>query len=124
MELRDRLANLALFAAAALAWLAVAWIVTTRDPVADPSIRIPGAIAMGIALGVTVVPLAWLVVFARHRRIAYRGDWYRAARRGGWVCAVSALLVLLRLQGAFSLPIAAFVIVMVLFAEVTLSVER
>ena len=30
-------------------------------------------------------PLCWLVVFARHRRIAYQGDWARAARRGGWI---------------------------------------
>jgi hypothetical protein len=32
--------------------------------------------------------------------------------------------VVLRAQGAFSLPLAAFVIVLVAFVEVTLSVER
>jgi uncharacterized membrane protein YjjP (DUF1212 family) len=70
------------------------------------------------------VPLFWLAVFARHRRIAYRGDWTRAVRRGLWVGLVVAFLVALRVQGAFSLPIAAFVIVLVAFLELTLSVER
>ena len=44
-----------------------------------------GALAIGLAVGLTAIPLCWLVVFARHRRIAYQGDWARAARRGGWV---------------------------------------
>ena len=44
-----------------------------------------GALLIGLAVGVTAVPLCWLIVFARHRRIAYQGDWFRATRRGGWV---------------------------------------
>lgn len=124
MEARDRLANLAVFGAAAIAWVLVGLVVTTRDPRADPVAGLIGAGLMGIAVGLTTVPLFWLGVFARHRRIAYRGDWYRATRRGTWVGLVVALLVALRVQGAFSLPIAVFVVVLVLFIELTLSVER
>jgi hypothetical protein len=37
---------------------------------------------------------------------------------------VSAVFVLLRLEGALQLPIALFIVVMVLVAEATLSAER
>jgi len=124
MESRDRLANLGLFVAAAVAWLLVLLVVTTRDPEADPTAGVVGAALIGLAVGLTATPLAWLVVFGRHRRIAYRGDWVRAARRGGWIGIVTAVFVLLRLQGVFQLPVALFVIVMVLVAEATLSAER
>ena len=70
------------------------------------------------------LPLFWLATFARHHRVAYRGDWLRALRRGAWVAVVAAVFVALRLQGAFQLPIALFVLTMVLIAETTLSVER
>jgi len=124
METRDRLANLGLFAAAALAWVAVGLVVATRDPVLDPGAGLAGAIAIGLAVGLTTAPLLWLAVFARHGRIAYRGDWSRAVRRGGWVAGVVALFVALRLQGALQVPIALFVLAMVAIAEATLSSER
>jgi hypothetical protein len=68
--------------------------------------------------------LFWLVVFARHRRIAYRGDWARAIRRGGWVVLVTALFVVLRLNKVFSPEIGLFILALVAVAEATLSVER
>jgi hypothetical protein len=64
------------------------------------------------------------VVFGRHGRIAYRGDWVRAIRRGGWVTALVVLFVALRLQGIMQPPIMLFVLAMVLVAETTLSVDR
>jgi hypothetical protein len=79
---------------------------------------------MGLAIGLTTVPLFWLAIFGRHRRIAYRGDWVRAARRGLWVGLVTGLFVALRLQSILSVPIAVFVVVLVVFAELTLSIER
>lgn len=124
MESRDRMTNLGLFAAAAVAWVLVGLVVTTRDPRTDPAAGLLGAGLMGIAIGLTCVPLFWLAVFGRHQRIAYRGDWFRAARRGGWVAVVVAVFIVLRLQGAFSLPVALFVVVMVAVAEATLSTER
>jgi hypothetical protein len=124
METRDRLTNLALFGAAAIVWLLVALVVTTRDPIEDPGAGFIGAALIGLAVGLTTVPIFWLVVFGRHRRISYRGDWTRAARRGGWVGLVVAVLVVLRLQGVLELPIALFIVALVLVAEATLSAER
>jgi hypothetical protein len=124
MEARDRLTNLALFAAAALVWILVGLVVTTRDPQIDPGAGFVGAVLIGLAVGLTVMPLFWLSVFARHRRIAYRGDWIRAIRRGAWVTVVVAVLVVLRLQGLFEPAIALFILAMVVVAEATLSVER
>jgi hypothetical protein len=124
MEARDRMANIAVFAAAAVVWLAVALVVTTRDPLEDTGAGFIGAALIGLAVGLTTVPIFWLVVFGRHRRIAYNGDWTRAARRGAWVGLVVAVLVLLRIQGVLELPIALFIIALVTVAEATLSVER
>jgi hypothetical protein len=124
METRDRRWNLALFGAAAVAWVLVGWVVLTRDPRLEPTYGVIGAALMGLAIGVTSVPLFWLVAFSRHRRIAYRGDWTRALRRGGWVGLVVASFVLLRLQGSFQPQFALFIVAIVLVAETTLSAER
>ncbi|MBF8290447.1 MAG: hypothetical protein HW391_1415, partial [Chloroflexi bacterium] len=53
METRDRRTNLALFAAAAVAWLVVAWIILTLDPVLEPIAGYAGAVSMGAAVGLT-----------------------------------------------------------------------
>ena len=124
MELRDRLTNVGWIVAAVVAWVVVGLIVTTRDPRLDAQAGLLGAGAIGLALGLTTIPLFWLAAFARNQRVAYRGSWIRAVRRGGWVAVVAAVFVALRVQGAFQLAIAAFVIVMVLIAEATLSAER
>lgn len=124
MEPRDRLANLGIFGAAALTWLLVGLIVTTRDPRLDPGAGFVGALLIGLAVGLTTIPLFWLVVFGRHRRIAYQGDWIRAIRRGAWVGLLVTILVLLRLQGVLVLPIALFMLALVIVAEATLSAER
>lgn len=124
MEARDRLTNLAFFAAAGVVWILVAFVVTTRDPRLDSAAGFVGAVLIGLAIGLTVVPLFWLAVFARHRRIAYRGDWTRAVRRGGWVAVVTAVFVILRLQSAFVPALALFILALVIIAEAVLSVER
>jgi hypothetical protein len=124
MDSRDRTANLAIFAAAAVVWLLVGLVVTTRDPLVDRSAGFVGAFLMGLAVTLTLTPLVWLTVFGRHRQIAYRGDWLRAVRRSAWVGIVVAVLVVLRLQGLLELPIAIFMIALVVVAEATLSAER
>ncbi len=124
MESRDRLLNLGILVAAAAAWAVVALVVLNRDPLEDPVAGLLGAVAIGTAVGLSAIPLFWLAVFARHGRIAYRGDWLRATRRGLWLGLVVGLFVELRVVGVFSLPIALFIIVLVLFAELTLSIER
>lgn len=124
METRDRLLNLGVFGAAAVVWVLVALVVTTRDPVLDPTAGVIGALLIGLAVGLTTVPIFWLVTFGRHRRIAYQGDWTRAARRGGWLGVVVGAFIVLRLQAALELPIALFILVLVAVAEATLSAER
>ncbi len=124
MDARDRLVNLAFFGAAAVVWLLVALVVTTRDPLSDPIAGFVGAALIGLAVGLTTVPVFWLAVFARHRRIAYRGDWTRAARRGSWIALVVTVFVVLRIQGVLELPIALFIVALVAVAEATLSAER
>ena len=124
MEARDRTANLAFFGAAGVVWVLVGLVVTTRDPLVDRSAGIVGAVLIGLAVALTLIPIMWLTVFGRHRQIAYQGDWLRAIRRGAWVGIVVAILVILRLQGLLELPIALFMIALVLVAEATLSAER
>jgi hypothetical protein len=124
MDARDRTANLAIFGAAAVVWILVGLVVTTRDPVVDPSAGIIGALLIGLAVTLTLTPLIWLTVYGRHRQISYRGDWLRAVRRATWVGIVVAVLIVLRVQGLLELPIALFMIALVVVAEATLSVER
>jgi hypothetical protein len=124
METRDRRLNLGFFAAALAAWLVVTGIVLTRDPIAEPLAGYLGAVMMGAAVGLTTIPLFWLAVFARGRRIAYRGAWNRAIRRGAWVGLVAGVFVVLRLQELFQPQLALFIVAMVLVAESTLSAER
>ena len=93
----------------------------TVDPLANAGAGFIGAAALGAAAAVTTVPLFWLVSFARQRRIAYRGDWSRAARRGGWVGVLIGVFVIMRLNGIFQLPIGLFLVVLALVAEITLS---
>jgi hypothetical protein len=124
MEARDRLTNLGLFAAAGVVWVLVALVITTRDPRIDVTAGYVGALLIGLAMGLTTVPLFWLSAFARHRRIAYGGDWTRATRRGGWVAVVTALFVILRLQQLFVPALAIFILALVVLAEAVLSIER
>jgi hypothetical protein len=124
MDPRDRTANLGFFAAAFVVWVLVGLVVTTRDPLVDPTAGFVGAALIGLAISLTIIPIMWLTVFGRHRQIAYHGDWLRAIRRGAWVGIVVAVLVVLRLQGLLELPIALFMIALVVVAEATLSAER
>jgi hypothetical protein len=124
MEPRNRSANLGFFAAAAVVWILVGLVVTTRDPVVDRTAGFLGAALMGLAVALTLIPIIWLTVFGRHRQIAYRGDWPRAIRRGAWAGIIVAVLVVLRLQGLLELPIALFMIALAIVAEATLSAER
>jgi hypothetical protein len=124
VEPRDRLLNLLLLGAAVVAWGLVGVVVLNYSPHEDPSVQLLGAALIGMAAGLTAAPLLWLATFARHRRIAYRGDWFKAARRGLWVGALATLYVVLRAQGAFSAPLLLFVAALVVIVELSLSVER
>ncbi len=124
MELRDRRAHLAFFGAAIVAWIAVGVIVLTQDPLLVPAAGYAGAAVMGLAVGLSTIPLFWLVPFARQQRIAFRGAWTRAIRRGIWVALIVLIIVVLRLQALFQPQLAFFIIAMILVAETTLSMQR
>ncbi len=124
METRDRRRNLAFFAGALVTWVAVGIVVVTLDPIAIPVAGYLGAVLMGLAIGLTVIPLFWLVAFARSRRIAMRGSWTRAVRRGAWTGVLVTLFVVMRLQGLFQPQLGLFIVALALTAETALSVER
>ena len=121
---RDRLTSLALLAGALLAWAGVVYVLFNHDPVGNPAVLLGGALAMGGAAALTLAPLFWLIGFARTRRIAYRGDWWRAARRAVLVGLLVTLFVILLGQSMLSLPLALFVVSMAVLVEMTLSLRR
>ena len=120
MEGQRRVA-ITLLALAAVAWLVVFVIGLTVDPLGDRNAGFIGALALGAATGLTAAPLFWLVSYARHRRIAYRGDWLRAGRRGAWVGILVAIFVVMRANGILQPQIALFLVALALVAEVTLT---
>lgn len=124
MYRRDRLTSAALLAGAGAAWLAVAFFMLTYDPTGDPGVLLTGALLLGLAFALTAAPVFWLLGFARAKRIAYRGDWWRAGRRSALIGLVVAIFVILRGQQIFSVPLALFVVAMAVLVEFTLSLRR
>jgi hypothetical protein len=120
----DRLTNVGLLTVALVAWVAVALIMVTFDPRANASALLAGALTLGAALTGTLTPLLWLVGFALQGRIAYRGDWWRAARRAALVGLIVAIFIVLRGEQALNLPLALFVVAMAVLVELTLSLRR
>ena len=96
MEARDRLTNLGFFAGAGIVWILVALVLTTRDPRIDTTAGYVGALLIGLAIGLTVVPLFWLAIFDAARTalgdpspasILHVGDDWAAdvvGAAGGW----------------------------------------
>ena len=117
----DRAASLACFAFAAIAWAALGFLFINHYPTESATSLLAGAVLLGAAITLTLAPLLWLASFARANRIAYRGAWSRAARRAGLAGLVATLFVLMRGQGAFSVPLALFVVAMAVLVELTLS---
>ena len=123
MRARDRYAAFVLLALAAVAWTALALIVSTVYP--DPvEVRLFVAGAIGVAIGLTATPMAWLAAFGRRGRATRSGDWVRAIRRGSLSGALGALLAALQVTGTTSLPIVVFAIVLVVVVELILSYRR
>ena len=120
MDAQRRL-TITLLGLAAAAWLLVLVVGVAVDPLADPNSGFIGAIALGVASGVTAAPLFWLISYARHHRIAYRGDWLRAGLRGAWVGILVAVFVVMRINGVLQPQIALFLIALALVAEITLT---
>lgn len=124
MNRADRLTNVGLLTIALAAWAAVAVILVTSDPRTDAAVLLVGALTLGAAVAGTLTPLLWLRGFALQGRIAYLGDWWRAARRAALVGLIVAIFVVLRGEQALNLPLASFVIAMAVLVELTLSLRR
>lgn len=124
MYRRDRLANVVLLLAAAVCWAALGYVVLNHDPGGNAAVLLAGALLMGMAVALTLIPLLWLTRFARAHRIAFRGDWWRAVRRGALVGLIVTIFVVLQGQGLLSAPLALFVLAMAGFVELTLSLRR
>jgi hypothetical protein len=120
----DRYANLALFLVAAAAWAGLAYVMVTSYPTDSAGALLSGALLLGGAIAFTVAPLFWLGSYVLARRIAYRGSWWRAGRRAALSGLVATMFVLMRGQGAFSVPLAVFVVAMAVLVELTLSLRR
>ena len=118
---RNRRIAFTLLGIAVVSWLVVGSIALGVNPLTDAAMGLVGAAALGFASAVTAAPILWLVGYARQRRIAYRGDWLRAIRRGAWVGVLVAIFVVMRLNDIFQLPIALFLLALALVAEVTLT---
>jgi hypothetical protein len=120
----DRLANVGLLALGLAAWTGVIAVLVGFDPRANAQVLLAGALLLGFAAATTIVPLLWLAGFARQGRIAYRGDWWRAARRAALIGLVVAIFVVLRGVEALNLPLALFIVAMAALVELTLSLRR
>ena len=121
MQARDRRFAVALLGIAAIAWIGVMLVFLNVDPFVDTGAGFLGGGVLGLAVAATSAPLVWLIAFARQRRIAYRGDWTRAIRRGGWIGLLIAVFVVMRVNGVFQPQIGLFFAALAIVAEVTLS---
>jgi hypothetical protein len=71
----------------------------------------------GLSVGLLVTPLLFLAEFLMSRRIAYRGAWGRAVRRGLLAAGIVVALAGLKLGGALSVAGAIFVVVLAALVE-------
>ena len=74
--------------------------------------RLVVIVLAALAVALTITPFAFLAEFVVRRRIAYRGGWGRAARRGVLCGVVVAALAGLRIGGALTVPVAIFVVLL------------
>jgi len=86
---------------------------TQNDPCPQAGLnRLVVVVLAALAVALTITPFAFLAEFVVRRRIAYRGAWGRAARRGVLGGAVVATLAGLRIGGALTLPVVILVVLL------------
>lgn len=125
MTLRTRLAVVGLFLLALLSAMLVLVVAGAVCPQALPGQPCPDAgrnqaliiVLVGVTAALLFTPFLLLGEYAVRRRIAYRGAWLRAARRGAVAGLLVAAFAALRLGAALSWPAALF------FAALALAVE-
>ena len=122
---RHRTIVAALVLLAMLAFVLLAAFATHACPAPTATNRCPQAgmnraiaiVLAALAATLTITPFAFLAEFVVRRRIAYRGGWARAARRGILAGAVVAAVAGLRLGGALIVPVAIFVLLLATLVE-------
>jgi hypothetical protein len=119
----DRTTSLGLFAGAAVAWLGVAWALTSLSPVGSPAAQIIGAMLLGGAVALTACPILWRAAAWRHTESA-GGSWSAAGRRAGLIGLVVSVLVLLRAIDALALPVLVFLVVTAVLVEAAFTIRR
>ena len=86
---------------------------TPTDPCTRVGLNRVVVIALAAAaVALIITPFAFLSEFVLRRRIAYRGAWARATRRGVLAGVVIAALAGLRLGGALTVAVAIFVVLL------------
>ena len=125
MNRRDRVALILLVLGGVAAVGAVVALASQLCPGATPTEPCPDAernrlLVIGVAGGAVVLlmtPILYLLDYATHRRIAYRGAWFRAVRRGLLSGLALAAVAALRTMDALTLFSAAVVIAIAVALE-------
>ena len=118
MSARDRTVTLVLVIAALVAWLVVAIMFATISPEGDAGVQFLGALALGVASGLTVWPLFWSA--SRNNP----GGIVTSGRRSALAGLVVTILVVLRAIDAVALPVVIFLVVGAILVEVGFTLRR
>jgi hypothetical protein len=88
------------------------------QPCADAQRNVVIVVVLASAsVALLVAPFAFLADLVAHRRIVYRGAWWRAGRRGALAGLLVATLAGLRLGGALTIPALIFIAVLAIVVE-------
>lgn len=91
---------------------------SASNPCSDAGLHRIVVIALAaLTLTLLVTPFAFLAEYLARRRIAYRGAWARAARRGLLCGAIVAALAGLRIGSALTVPVAIFLVLLAVLVE-------
>lgn len=118
MSARDRTVTLVLVGAAVAAWLLVALVFSTVSPERNAGAQLLGALALGVAVALTIWPLLWSASRATSGAMVTTG------RRSGLVGLVVTILIVLRAIDVVTLPVLLFLVVGAVLVEVAFSLRR
>lgn len=107
---RDRSISLTLVVTAVISWVVVAAILTLLSPVGDAGVQLLGALAIGVAVGLTAWPLLWSAGKHSDPHASLRALSV-AGRRSTLVGLVVAILVVLRALDMVGVPVMAFLVI-------------
>lgn len=115
---RDRSIALMLMAAALVAWISVALVLTMVSPVGDAGAQLLGALVLGTSVWLTL----WLLLWWASRGAP--GGLTASGRRSGLAGLVVSILVVLRALDAVVLPVVLFLVIGAVLVEVAFTLRR